>query len=143
MNLRSWFGRGKAQAGASPAVTAAGPLAVASSRDLARPIKVDLRPEDVPQFRRTYTARLDSRAEAEIVMSTSSYFGRRGSGTLRQPNYRYIFFDPDAIADKIIDPALVPLVQSFAETVFAMDREFMREAALEFRDEKGQLWRRA
>ena len=61
---------------------------------------------------------------------------------LRQPNYRFISFDPDAIADRIIDPELVPLVKSFAETVFALDREFMRGAASEFRDEKGRLWQR-
>lgn len=105
-------------------------------------VTVEARREEPPKFSRTYGAQLDARAHAEVTMRTSSYFGRSGTGMLTQPGGRYVAFDPAAIADRILDPTLVPLVEAFVEHVFALDREFMATHGAEFIDEKGNIWRR-
>lgn len=70
---------------------------------------------------------------------TRSY-GRRFSGELTQPNGRWVHFDPERIADKIIDPLLVPLVEKAVRAVFALDKAFMDSRPDRFTDEKDRVW---
>lgn len=100
-------------------------------------------PEDNPEFKRIYKAQLDHRAHITVEARTWDYMGRRFSGELRQPNGNRIYFEPERIADKIIDPVLVPLVEACVRVIFDLDREFMRTAPNEFYDKKGRLWRLA
>ncbi|MBD9542981.1 hypothetical protein IB276_26400 [Ensifer sp. ENS04] len=107
-------------------------------------ISIALKPEDIPRFHRTYSKRLSNKAVCAITMS--NYYigsGRMSSGELTQPNGRWVLFDPERIADKILDPALVPLIEEFAKQVMALDREFMKNRPSEFVDESGVVWRRA
>lgn len=99
--------------------------------------------ESVPTFKRSYEAVLDHRATAKVTFKTSGYFGRTSTGFLTQPGGKYVFFDPEAIADRIIDPTLVSLVEAFVEEVKKMDRQFILENCSRFTDEKGVVWVRA
>lgn len=99
---------------------------------------------DVPEFKREYTARLDHRAVIKIEARSWSYgSGRRYAGDLTQPNGNTIWFDPERIADKIIDPVLVPLVKKAWAEILEMDRSFTASRPDRFTDEKGQVWVRA
>lgn len=106
------------------------------------PIALKEIPEDVPAFKREYTARLDHRAVIKIDARTWSR-GRRYGGELSQPNGRWVLFDPERIADKILDPALVPLVERAVREIVAMDEAYMATNPDRFTDEKRQVWVRA
>jgi hypothetical protein len=99
-------------------------------------------PEDVPEFKREYSARLDHRAVIKIDARTWAW-GRRYGGELTQPNGRRVWFEPERIADKILDPALVPLVEKAVRQIIAMDEAYMATKPDRFTDEKRQVWVRA
>lgn len=97
---------------------------------------------DRPKFERVYTSRLDDRASVKVSIKFSYSGGLSKSGELTQPNGRWVLFDPDAIADKILDPALVPLVRGFVDEIYAADRAYRNGGLAEFIDEAGVKWRR-
>jgi hypothetical protein len=99
-------------------------------------------PEDAPAFKRLYKVKLDERAALTITIKT--FMGERwATGELTQPNGRWVTFDPDRVADKILDPALVPLIEERVKEVRAIDRRLQGNGPAEFKDEKGQRWVRA
>jgi hypothetical protein len=95
---------------------------------------------DSPEFERIYTANLSNGVSIKIVMKIflNSMFK---SGELTQSNGRWILFDPDAVADKIIDPVLVPQVEKYIEEIYALDKEY-RHTQIEYIDKNGVKWRR-
>ena len=102
---------------------------------------------DAPRWERHYTARLDHRCVLKIT-AADGYFSfskpRGFEGTLIQPNGRTIYFDPERIADKIIDPVLVPLIQKACADIFVLDAAFCLNGKPDrIRDAKGQVWVRA
>jgi len=104
-------------------------------------IKVEDKRANNPEFKRVYTTALQDRGTIEITMESSSYSsGRRSSGMLRQTNGAYLFFNPEKVADRIIDPVLVPLVMITSNTILAMDKEFMDSKPNTFTDENGSKW---
>jgi hypothetical protein len=96
---------------------------------------------DAPRFKRQYKAKLDNRCVIEVVCDT--FLGRNFRGELTQPNGNHVYFDPKRIADKIIDPLLVPLVERACDEIEALDRAYMKSDPGEFVDERGVKWRRA
>ena len=104
-------------------------------------ISVEQKPEDAPKFSRVYKARLDDRASITVTMRSWSYGrDRMADGELTQPNGRWVLFDPRAVADKILDPLLLPLIQRHVDEIFRLDAEFMQSAPSRFTDERGQAW---
>ncbi len=97
---------------------------------------------DVPQFKRVYTAKLDNRASIKIEIKTFIGNDRYYSGELTQPNGRWILFDPKAIADKILDPVLLPIIKKYTDEIIALDKTYIKSDPNEFMDEKGQKWKR-
>jgi hypothetical protein len=95
--------------------------------------------EDAPAFKRIYKGHLDARCSITVTMKTS-YGSRYKSGELTQPNGRWVLFDPDEVADKILDPVLVPLVQSFCDAAEVQDKAFIQSDPREFSDEHGARW---
>jgi len=95
----------------------------------------------MPEFRRIYTAKLDNRAEIKVEMKSYS-FGRSDWSTLTQPNGNYVLFDMDKIAEKIIDPTLVPKVEVACKEIRKLDNEYMATGPQEYRDDKGVTWHR-
>lgn len=99
-------------------------------------------PEELPEFKRLYKVRLDGRAEMTVTIK--EFMGRRYmSGELTQPNGRWVLFDPERVADKILDPALVPLIEARVCEIAQLDRSFIGNGPREFIDEKRQRWVRA
>ena len=101
------------------------------------------KPEDRPKFAREYSAQLDHGRSIKITMR-SAYTGneRYSSGELDQTGGRWVMFDPDKVADKILDPALVPLVEERCREIKRLDADFMRTHPSEFLDEAGHRWQR-
>ena len=97
-------------------------------------------PEDKPQFRRVYSKQLDNRARIDVEIYDLGFMCY--NGTLTQPNGNHVFFDPKNIAEKIIDPLLVPLVEAVVEEVMKIDKEFRHSHPSWYKDERGNTWRR-
>lgn len=96
---------------------------------------------DVPQFQRVYTVQLDARASMKITAKT--FIGDRMiSGELTQPNGRWVLFEPERPADKILDPTLLPLIERACTEILSLDRDYISSDPGEFTDERGQKWRR-
>jgi len=96
----------------------------------------------MPQFRRSYEIVLDGGFTVSVEIGYWS-LGRRDSAELRQRNGKWILFDIDAIADKIIDRDLYPLVQVAVNEIMEIDKAFRRSNPNTFTDEQGVVWRRA
>lgn len=99
-------------------------------------------PSDIPAFKREYTAKIDARCSIKISLRSWWHGDRMKSGELNQPDGKWLLFDPDAVADKIIDPILVPLVQAKVDAILAMDKAYMDSEPSEFTDETGVRWQR-
>lgn len=98
--------------------------------------------EDAPKFKRAYSATV-TRGIKVTVTIYNSYGATYSGGELTQPNGRWILFDPDRIADKIIDPALLPEVESTVRDIKALDRSWRQSQPTSFIDERGTKWIRA
>lgn len=102
-------------------------------------LQIDNIREENPQWGRRYVIRLDKRAT--LTVSTYTFLGGRTvRGELRQPDGKYITFEPREIADKIIDRTLVPMVQAACDEILALDRAYISSNRQEFVDESGAKW---
>jgi hypothetical protein len=105
-------------------------------------LKVENIQEEKPQWGRRYVIRLDDRAT--LTITTYDFLGSRHiDGELRQPNGKYVTFQPKEIADKIIDRTLVPLVERACDEILALDRAYASSNHREFVDVDGTRWERA
>lgn len=125
-------------------ILGAEPADKAESNDKAEPIdrasvSISEIPEDPPKFRRDYRKKLDGRASCTISMR-SSWSRRFSFGELTQPDGRWVMFDPERVAEKILDPSLVPLIEEFTKQVFSLDRDFIKSNPSKFADENGLEW---
>lgn len=113
-----------------------------ATSEVAIPFAAKTAPESAPYFRRIYTTNIN-RIKLDVTARSWSFQRHRDfSGCLTQPNGNWVLFDPDRIAEKILDPTLVPLIAKAVELAKALDAEFVREGMVEFVDEKGVTWRR-
>lgn len=97
---------------------------------------------DLPRFERVYSVTLDTRATMKVTLKTYYKGSRYESGELTQPNGKWVLFEPRAVADKILDPVLVPKIQRCVDEIFALDKEFIASKPSEFTDGSGTKWRR-
>lgn len=104
--------------------------------------------EDAPSFKRQYVLMLDGGFKLEITMETSGYSWepkdeRRDSSFLYQPDHALILFEARKIADRIIDPVLLPRVQAGVDRILALDATWVKSSKLvEYTDKNGTIWRR-
>jgi hypothetical protein len=101
-------------------------------------------PGDIPEFKRVYSAKLagtDRHCTLKVTMRTWS-LGLSKSAELTQDNGRWVSFDPDNIAEKILDRALVPLIQQYVDEIYSLDEGFRKSDPAQFIDERGVAWRR-
>lgn len=99
--------------------------------------------EEAPEFAKRYSAQLTDQVHVEVFFRTSSYLGRYPSGMCYQKNGNYISFSPDSIADKILDPALVPIIEDFVRAAKEIDGAFVKSKPKGFVDKTGTKWIRA
>lgn len=145
MNLFPWqkakvddFGPGPAL-GAEPSAMVAAPKTTALEW-----LKVDAPKESAPIFKREYSVDLVRGIRMEVT-ARNEYFGRGRdySGSLRQPNGNWVFFEPRRVADKILDPVLVPVIEAAVERIIEVDRRAMAPQPDSFVDDNGVMWVRA
>jgi hypothetical protein len=109
-------------------------------------IPVDLFIEDVvadrPRFERIYKAWLDPEGRLVKVTAKTLFNERWFDGELDQADGKYIIFKVEAVADKILDPTLVPLVQAKVDEILRMDAAFIGSNPKDFTDEDGIKWTR-
>lgn len=98
--------------------------------------------EERPQFMRNYVVHLEGGFTVEIEIGYWS-LGRRDSSHIIQRDGKMIFFELDAVADKIIDRDLYPYVQAAVDDILALDNAFRASTPSEFTDDAGVMWRRA
>ena len=96
--------------------------------DISGAIQITKKPEDAPRFKRLYNVKLNNSASMTITIYTLWKGRRTRSGELTQPNGRWVLFDPDAVAEKILDPLLVPLIEQWVKKIYALDDEFTRSS---------------
>jgi hypothetical protein len=100
--------------------------------------------EEMPKFKRVYKSNLSN--GRSLIVTIYNWDGFRTnvmkSGELDQPDKRWVLFDPDAVADKILDAQLVPEVQALCDRINQIDVQFRASKPPEFTDEKGVTWRR-
>ena len=96
--------------------------------------------EDRPEFKRVYIAHLNNEVTIKVEMYTPSFGGRYNSGELTQRNGNWVLFDPYKVAEKILDPILVPIIQKYVDEIFARDRDFVKSNPNQFYDQNGDRW---
>lgn len=99
---------------------------------------------DIPEFRRVYTAEIagaDRRCTIKIEMRVWS-LGLFKSGELTQHDGRWVTFDPDNIAEKILDRALILSIQERVHEIYSLDKVFRKSKPVQFIDQQGVVWQR-
>lgn len=100
-------------------------------------------PEDRPKFKKEYTGVLSNNAKIKVTAKSGYYRSSRyWSGELTQPNGRWVLFDPERVADKILDPQLVPLIDAFISAAMELDTAFVKSKPDTFTDEDRNIWKK-
>lgn len=101
---------------------------------------------DRPEFKRTYTVQITEQVSIKIKIKNEGGSFSKGSqynsGELDQKDGKWVLFDPDNPADKIIDRELLPIVQKYCKQIFALDKQYRESDPATFTDEDGHVWRR-
>jgi hypothetical protein len=101
--------------------------------------------EDPPRFGRNYTVRIADGAKVSIDMHNCSVYRERrvASALAIQADGRRIAFEPSAIADKSLDPRVVPLIAAACRAIRHADDVYMAsDETKQFTDNMGVTWRR-
>lgn len=119
-----------------------GEVASAYGQVPANNISIEDHREDAPEFKRTYSVTVKRGIRVSVTIYRSFLGTIYRGGELRQPGGRWFLFDPDRIADKIIDPVLLPEVEAAVSAISRIDAQWRQTDPAEYRDNRGQLWRR-
>lgn len=96
--------------------------------------------EDAPRFKREYAVVINEHVSMRITMRT--IYGRTSSrGELTQGS-KWVLFDPESPADKILDRQILPRVIAFCQTIQNMDAQYRRTPPSQFTDKSGHVWAR-
>jgi hypothetical protein len=105
-------------------------------------IRVGICREDQPDFRRIYNAIIGNGIHIEL--EAYSFLGSRSwRGELRQKDGRCVWFEPQRVADKILDPILVPMIEEVCAEIFDLDKAYIKYKPNSFTDKSGTVWVRA
>lgn len=98
-------------------------------------------PSDRPEFKREYNVRISNQVSMKIEIKNSYSSGTYTTGQLTQSNGRWVFFEPERPADKILDRELLPTIQKLCNEILAMDSVYRKSNPNEFVDKAGVKWR--
>lgn len=104
-------------------------------------VHVALEREDRPAFKCVYTAALPRGCKLKIEIKTTRW-GQYDSSEITQANGKWVLFDANSPADKIIDRELLPDVEAICREVLRLDAAFRASSPDEFTDDQGHTWRR-
>lgn len=102
-------------------------------------ISIKPTPGDPPQFERVYKARINADVTMSIRIKTSLGHTMR-FGELDQTGGRWVLFEPERPADKILDRELLPVIQDLCKRIIATDDAFRRAKPGRFTDSHGDVW---
>jgi len=108
-------------------------------------IQIEDSPVAVPEFKRAYSVHLpDNRILKLTYYDTHNILGIEKEGELDQAggiisDDRWVLFDPSNIADKILDPQLVPVIQQYVEQIEKIDNEFRKSNPMNLSTKLGRL----
>lgn len=103
-------------------------------------IKVEA--EDCPAFFRHYLLPLPRNMRLEIDAKTI-HGNRRYTGWLWQWDGKVVGFDPQSVADRILDRDLVPVLEKVCPVIIAADQLFLNSPdSSQYTDKTGQRWMR-
>lgn len=108
-------------------------------------IKISTQSDDnAPEFKRKYVVQLPNDRTMEIDISKNTLWKGwseiEEDGILTQADGNYIMFDPDNVADKIIDPQLVAIIKPKIKIIEQIDKTWRMSHPNEFVDENGVTW---
>jgi hypothetical protein len=92
--------------------------------------------EDAPKFKREYKVALTEGRSMTVAIQNYGFI----SGISRSGELDYILFDPDRVADKVIDPALAPLVQRYCAEIEVADDAWRASRPDRYVDSEGATW---
>lgn len=99
--------------------------------------------EDAPTFKREYKVALTNGRSMTITIKNYGFnSGISYTGELDQPGGNWVLFHPQKVADKILDPAIVPVVQSYCDQIISTDAEWRKTKPDSFTDNEGHTWKR-
>jgi hypothetical protein len=96
--------------------------------------------QDRPAFERIYHVRLNADVTMKIQIKWSADYLYK-SGELDQTDGKWVLFDPESPADKILDRELLPSVEQRCRQILQMDNEFRNSEPSEFTDTRGRVWK--
>ena len=96
---------------------------------------------DIPTFQRTYTAKINREVSIKVTIKWA-YSSLMKSGELDQLDGKWILFDPDAPADKILDRDILPPIKKVLAEIISADSTWRAARPDQFTDEGGATWRR-
>jgi hypothetical protein len=119
-----------------------------------KPPAAEIRAEDQagdpPEFKRKYSAKLSSKPGLTMTLECENdriLKERHCVATIRQPDEKSVSFTVggayaayDSIADKIIDPVIVPEVKRLAAEMHLQDVKYMLSEPSEFKTSDGNRW---
>lgn len=98
---------------------------------------------DIPEFQRVYTVHINKDVVMKITIRNLRYFlGVLRDGELDQTGGRWVMFEPERPADKILDREILPLVEKYCQQIIQIDNKWRESKPNEFTDERGVVWRR-
>lgn len=96
---------------------------------------------DRPAFERRYSAKINDQVSMEIKIKW--FIGNIfTSGELTQRSGRWVIFEPERPADKILDREILPIIERLCAEIIQVDRDWRKSNPNEFVDGSGQKWRR-
>jgi hypothetical protein len=113
--------------------------------------------EDPPEFRRKYSATLTSKPGITMILECKDdriWGDRECNATLRQSDEKSVSFPVsgrgaayrlsyDNVADKVLDPVIVPEVKRLTEVMHLQDVKYKLMDPSEFKTADGFRWRKA
>lgn len=113
-------------------------------------VSIKLRPEELRE-EISYNASLSAQRDLELTSHQTGYpdlypDGVQWMGTLTQhsrtgDNNEHIYFDPQAVADRIIDSDLVKEINALLPDIFSQDKQ-LRANFTSFEDTRHRVWTR-
>ena len=96
-------------------------------------------PNDAPEFKRIYVKYVYPRnVKIKITVTIHTFSGTRMTqGELTQSDGKWVLFEPERPADKIIDPVLLPMVNEACKVILQIDHDFIRNYPKKFTDSAG------
>lgn len=106
---------------------------------LANDVTVKDVPNDRPEFKREYKVRLNANVKMTITIWQSTWL-LITQGELDQPDGKWVIFEPEKPADKILDRELLPLVEKRCREILATDKAFRAAKPNSYIDDTGAVW---